>query len=347
MVAGTVYTAVLAVAVLIYRWEIGIIMIFGILLYLLINYRMQRSSKEVLPKRQESQRRMVEDVLEYIQGIHVIRAFHSGDRKQKKVSRSVQENMDVNLAIEKKLVPYMAVSEFVLYAAVSVILYVSIRLYLSGGIKIWDCILLLIAAFYLFRQLMIAGSMSSLLQIMDASMEQVKKLDEVALMDIDGADKNSRNMDIELKNVSFAYGDREVIKEVNLKIPERSSVAIVGHSGSGKTTLCDLIARFWDVEEGSISLGGEDIRSYKLDRLWDNISMVFQNVYLFEDTIINNIKLGKPEATVEEVQEAAKKACCHDFIMALPPMVMTPWLQKEEERFPAVKSREYPSPGQS
>lgn len=318
MVSGAIYTVVLAVVVVAYRWEIGLIMILAIMVYLLINYFMQKSAKELLPQRQEVERKMVEDVLEYIQGMHVVKAFHLGEKNQKKVSQSVHKNMEINLAIEKKFVPYMAIAEFVLYGATVAIFYVSIHLFLAGNIKIWDCILILIAAFYLFRQLMMAGSMSSLLRIMDASMEQVKKLEEVELMDIDGVDKKPKNLDISLKNVSFSYDNKQVIKNVSLDIPEKSTVAIVGHSGSGKTTLCNLITRFWDVKEGSITLGGEDIRSYTLDSLLDCISVVFQNVYLFEDTIANNIKFGKPDATMEEIQEAAKKACCHDFIMALP-----------------------------
>lgn len=123
---------------------------------------------------------------------------------------------------------------------------------------------------------------------------------------------------IELQDVGFSYGDHRILNHVNLTIPAKTTTAIVGPSGSGKTTLCSLIARFWDVDEGCIKLGGTDIREYKLDSLLSNISMVFQNVFLFADSIENNIKFGKPNATHEEVVRAAKSACCHDFIMALP-----------------------------
>lgn len=126
------------------------------------------------------------------------------------------------------------------------------------------------------------------------------------------------NFDIELQNVSFAYDSRQIIKNISLKVPQGSTCAIVGPSGSGKTTLCNLIARFWDVQDGKVLIGGQDIKEYTADSLMQYISMVFQNVYLFNDTIENNIRFGNPDATHEQIVEAAKRAQCHDFISALP-----------------------------
>lgn len=137
-------------------------------------------------------------------------------------------------------------------------------------------------------------------------------------MDIDGEDLTPKNYDIALSHVDFAYEEKQILSDVSMTIPEKSTVAIVGPSGSGKTTLCNLMARFWDVQNGSVTLGGEDVRNYSFDSLIANFSYVFQRTYLFSDTIANNIRFGKPEASMEEVMEAAKKARCHDFIMALP-----------------------------
>ena len=131
-------------------------------------------------------------------------------------------------------------------------------------------------------------------------------------------DKSPVSHDIEFQNVHFAYEKRTILESVNFKIPDRTMTAIVGPSGSGKTTICNLIARFWDVNSGQVLIGGQDVKSYTLSELMSNISMVFQNVYLFADTIENNIKFGKPDATHEEVVEAARKACCDDFISDLP-----------------------------
>ena len=118
--------------------------------------------------------------------------------------------------------------------------------------------------------------------------------------------------------MDFGYDSRQVLHDVSLTIPDKTTTAIVGPSGSGKSTLCSLMARFWDVDSGSVKIGGVDVRDYTLESLMDQISMVFQNVYLFADTIENNIKFGCPDATHEQVVEAARKACCDDFIEALP-----------------------------
>lgn len=121
-----------------------------------------------------------------------------------------------------------------------------------------------------------------------------------------------------MDHVSFSYEKRKIIDDVSLSIPEKTTTAIVGPSGGGKSTLCNLIARFWDVDEGEVSLGGINVKDYSMNSLMNNFSFVFQRVYLFEDTIENNIKFGNPEATHEQVVEAAKKACCHEFISQLP-----------------------------
>ena len=142
-------------------------------------------------------------------------------------------------------------------------------------------------------------------------------------MDTDGKNIIPKNFDIEVENVDFYYDenhteDAKIINHLSVHIPERTTTAIVGPSGGGKTTLCHLISRFWDVSNGNISLGGENVRNYSVDSLMKNFSFVFQNVYLFEDTIANNIRFGQPEASMKLVMDAAKKACCHDFIMELP-----------------------------
>jgi len=136
-------------------------------------------------------------------------------------------------------------------------------------------------------------------------------------MDISGAEYTPKHCDIHAENISFSYGRKKIIDSITLDIPEKTTTAVVGPSGGGKTTLCHLLSRFWDVDEGSVSLDGKDVRTYSMDSLMKNFSFVFQNVYLFHDTIANNIRFGQPDAPMEKVIEAAKKARCHDFIMKL------------------------------
>ena len=170
----------------------------------------------------------------------------------------------------------------------------------------------------IFGELKSAGSGMATLRLAEVSIDRANELDEVPVMAEGRIDKAPVSHDIEFQDVHFAYEKRTILDGVNFKIPERTMTAIVGPSGSGKTTICNLIARFWDVNSGRIMIGGQDVKAYTLSELMSNISMVFQNVYLFADTIENNIKFGKPDATHEEVVEAARKACCDDFISVLP-----------------------------
>ena len=157
-----------------------------------------------------------------------------------------------------------------------------------------------------------------MLPMIDASISQVDAIDQAPRMDEGGSVRTPQNRDITFDHVDFSYGERKIIQDVSFTVPEGTTTAIVGPSGSGKTTLTSLMARFWDVDSGSVKLGGIDVKDYALDSLMSNFSMVFQTVYLFNDSIENNIKFGKPDATHEEVVAAAKAARCHDFISALP-----------------------------
>ena len=164
----------------------------------------------------------------------------------------------------------------------------------------------------------LAGSTAAVARAVDASLDRLEKIWDIPLLDEMGEDRTPENFDITVSNISFSYGPQEVIRDVSLTLPQGKSCAIVGPSGSGKTTLCHLISRFWDVNKGEILLGGINVRDYTCDSLLKNFSIVFQQVYLFEDTIENNIRFGRPSAGMEELISAAKKACCHDFITMLP-----------------------------
>ena len=177
---------------------------------------------------------------------------------------------------------------------------------------------MLICSFILFEQLDSAGSFSSLFRSIDIGVDKANAILNVEPMDIDGEDLTPERENIELHHVDFSYGSKPILHDVSLTIPEKTTVAIVGPSGSGKTTLCNLMARFWDVQGGSVCLGRHDVREYSYDSLIRNFSFVFQRTYLFSDTIANNIRFGKPDASMAEVQAAAKKARCYEFIMALP-----------------------------
>ncbi|HHK1273751.1 TPA: ABC transporter ATP-binding protein, partial [Streptococcus pyogenes] len=190
--------------------------------------------------------------------------------------------------------------------------------YIKGELSFLNTVMTIIISFLAFSQIKLAGSATTSLRVVSGSIEQTRKLEEFPQMDIDGKDIKPTTFDISFDNVEFSYSGKKILDDISVKIPQNQMTAIVGPSGAGKTTFCNLIARFWDVEKGEISIGRHNIKEYSLESLMRQISMVFQNVYLFQDTIENNIKFAKPDATHEEVIEAAKKACCHEFIMKLP-----------------------------
>lgn len=315
---GLIRTSIMAIFLLFFNWRIGLIVIAGALLFLGVNSRLHRKSHLLSPKRQAAQTRLVEAVLEYIQGMSVVKAFHLDKRANKAIDQTVREVEQYNYSMEIGFIPYVALQQIVLRLTSVAVVIVSILLYLNGGMELFMCLLMIICGFFIFTELEAAGLMSSFLRLVDASIDRVEDIHKTPVMDIDGQTQQPENLDLAFQNVSFSYGSRKIIDNVSFTVPQGTTTAIVGPSGGGKTTLCNLIARFWDVNQGAVTLGGKDVRQYKLDSLLKNISMVFQHVYLFNDTVANNIKFGKPGATMEEVAAAAKKACCHEFIAALP-----------------------------
>lgn len=177
---------------------------------------------------------------------------------------------------------------------------------------------LVIFSFVMFARLETVTTASHTLEMMRAALDKLQTIKTANYIDEDSKDIVLNNFDISYQNESFAYDHKNVIENVSFSLPENSTLAIVGPSGSGKTTLCNLLARFYDVNHGSISIDGHDIREMTCDTLLRYISIVFQRVYLFHDTILNNIRFGRPEASIEEIKEAAKKAACHEFIENLP-----------------------------
>lgn len=315
---GILTTAMFTLVILLYDWRIGLLLIVGIAAFFAINALMQKKSHQVSPLKIASDTRLVAAILEYVQGIGVVRSYNLDQEANQTVDRAIKENEEINVKLEKTFVPYACLQSLVLKLFGMAMIFLSVVLYISGSMQLMSCLLLVISAFMVYAQLDTAGNYSSLLRILDISMDKINQVFESPVMDIDGKVITPKTYTIKGENVAFSYDNRKVIDDVSFGIPAGATTAIVGPSGGGKTTLANLMARFWDVDSGRITLGGADVREYTLDSLLVNFSMVFQNVYLFNDTIANNIRFGKPDATMEEVKAAAQKACCHDFISALP-----------------------------
>ena len=315
---GFIHAVVIGIWLLFYEWRIGVLMFIGLILSLLIYGKTQKAGVKYSPRRQAAQVDLVTSVLEYIQGITVIKAFGLANRSNKSVDNAINESAEANIVLEKVFSSLAAVFQMVFKLSRFVILITAPYLLMKGETTPEKCLLLIVASFMIYTTVELAGSTAAVARVIDTSLDKLEVVSKMPLLDEHGIDLTPKAYDITVSDISFAYDEKKVISNVSFSVPQGTSCAIVGPSGSGKTTLCSLIARFWDVQNGEILLGGNNVKDYTCDSLLKNFSIVFQKVYLFEDTIENNILFGKPQATREEMILAAKKACCHDFISALP-----------------------------
>lgn len=315
---GILTTAVVVLMICLFDFRIGVIAVIGVALYFGVNTLLQKKAKTLAPIKDNSDRKLVEKVLEYIHGIAEVKSYNLTGEKSKALNNAIDENTEANIKTEVSFVPIMFLQTLISKLLGVVIAFSSVIFYLNGTMELLNSVVMIISAFILFGALDTAGNYSALLRSVDLSVNKAKSVLEMPTMNLDGKNITPKNYDIDVENIEFSYDKRKIINGISIHIPEKTTTAIVGPSGGGKTTLCHLISRFWDVDKGSIKLGGVNVKDYNMDSLMKNFSFVFQNVYLFKDTIANNIRFGQPDASMEKVIEAAKKACCHDFIISLP-----------------------------
>lgn len=315
---GILNTALIIVMLLCFDFRIGLIAAAGVILFFVVNSLLQKAGDKLSAEKVESDQKLVSEIMEYVQGIAEVKSYNLFGKQTKKLNKAIDNNVKVNTEMEFAFIPYMTIQNIITKLTGAVMMIVSVLLYLNGSMSLMICIGMTICAFMLYSSLEQAGSYSALLRTIDICIDKAQKILDLDTMDIDGKDIIPQNYDIDVNNIEFSYDKRKIIDGISLHIPQKTTTAVVGPSGGGKSTLCNLISRFWDVDGGNIRLGGIDVREYSMDSLMKNFSFVFQNVYLFADTIANNIAFGRENATREEIVTAAKKACCHDFIMSLP-----------------------------
>ncbi|MGI6226188.1 MAG: ABC transporter ATP-binding protein [Peptococcales bacterium] len=320
MLTGFLSATVFTIMVLVFDVRVGLVVVIGTLAYLLLSAKMQRVSARLAPRRSKAQVDLSDKIVEHIQGMPVIKSFNLTGKGDEKTRKAIDESRSANLKIEQTFTPYTIGTSLIIDVASVVIMYLAIMFYIDGTMTLPDSLMTLLMSYMVFSQIQQAGSSMSELRIVSNSIDKVKDIENIPVMQMEQHIKiaSNKKQDIEIKNINFSYEKKPVLKELSLTIPEKTTVAFIGPSGAGKTTLAKLIARFWDVDSGEIKIGGKNIKEYTLEDLMEQISIVFQSVYLFEDTIENNIRFGKKDASEEEIISAAKKAACHDFIMNLP-----------------------------
>ena len=315
---GLLTTSLIIVMLFFFDWRIALVLLAGFCIFLFANTFLQEAAGSLAGKKIDSDERLVENVLEYLQGMAEVKAYHLTGVKSRELNKAIAANVKINTDMEMKLIPRMTLQSFLAKLTGVCMVAFSCFFYCTGTMDPMIAVVMVISAFIVYASLETAGNYSALLRVVDASVSRAQEILDLPQMDIAGDHIVPENRDIGADHVEFSYEKRKVIDDISLQIPEKTTTAIVGPSGGGKTTLVNLLARFWDADAGRVTLGGRDVKEYDLDSLMENFSFVFQNVYLFHDTVANNIRFGQPDAPMEKVIEAAKKACCHEFITALP-----------------------------
>lgn len=295
------------------------ILILGIIL--LVAKGMKKEAMRDSSARQEQSENLTEAVLDYIEGIGIIKTYNMLGEKSKELSDNFNNSCETNLHFENAHGPWQMGLNLIYGIGASVIIAVAFLLQAKGTLSSVYVVGLLLFVFDLFGPLKALYGGSTRYTVMNSCLDRIEQVFSEQELNNSGSEHIPAEPDepeIEFRDVSFAYGDKDVIHNVSFSVSRNEMCALVGPSGCGKSTLANLLARFWDVKSGEVLIRGNDIRSIPLSELMNNISMVFQRVYLFDDTIYNNISMGRPDATKEEVIEAAKKARCYDFIMQLP-----------------------------
>ena len=317
LLVGTIQTLIIVAFVLPYDIVTATIILLTLIIGIMVNIVTQKKTDLLTERLLGLKLDLSSKMLEYVKGIGVTKAFGKEKNTVKELNESITESRKGFLAVEKILVPTQFMFLLVFKIGICVIIFTSLIRYFSGNIEVTKAIILIVMSFVVFSGFELAGSMQSIKGIAVQNLNSVINLRNLPVIE-DGEETEIDKAEISMEKVSFSYGESEIFKNLSIIIPEGKTTALVGFSGSGKTTLCNLMARFWDVNSGKVNVGKTNVKEYKYDELLSNFSFVFQDVYLFDDTVRNNIKFGNPNATDEDMIDIAKKAQCHDFIMKLP-----------------------------
>lgn len=317
-VSGYLNFIVIFICLLVMNPLVALIALAAVVLSFLFLLVISSYSAKNAPVEAEANRDLTAAAIEYARGLTIVKSFGQDGASMDAMNKAIEDSKKIHLKIEWGFVPANCMHLFVLKAGSVALALSAFLLCMRGEMNISTMLMFVFFSFGIFASVEPISDSAHTLSVINDAMDQLDALKEDHFMDENGRDITLTNHDIAFSHVDFGYDERKILKDVSFTIPEKTSTAIVGPSGSGKTTICSLLARFYDVNDGSITVGGVDVRKMTCESLLSNISMVFQNVYLFHDTIRANICFGKTDATEEEMTDAAKKACCHDFIMALP-----------------------------
>lgn len=317
MFVGIIQTVIMACFMLPFDFITGVMILITLMIGLFVNAVFQNKADQLTKKLQKLKIELNATTLEFVKGIGVIKSFGKNKEMLGDLENSISDNKKGYFNVEKVIVPVNLIFLLVFKLGICAIILSSIVRYSNGELEPYKTVMLIVSSFIVFAGFEMAGSMQNLRGIAVQNLDAITKLRDIKTIS-EGQKVTIENSDICIKNIDFSYDDKKLFQGVSAFIPSGKTTALIGASGSGKTTICNLIARFWDVDSGEIAIDGINVKDYRYDNLLSNFSFVFQDVYLFDDTVKNNIAFGNPDATYDEIVEVAKHARCHDFIMALP-----------------------------
>ena len=317
MFVGIIQTVIMACFMLPFDFITGVIILITLMIGLFVNAVFQNKADQLTKKLQKLKVELNANTLEFVKGIGVIKSFGKNKEMLGNLENSISDNKKGYFNVEKVIVPVNLIFLLVFKLGMCAIILSSIVRYSNGELEPYKTVMLIVSSFIVFAGFEMAGSMQNLRGIAVQNLDAITKLRDIKTIS-EGQKVTIENSDIYLKNIDFSYDDKKLFQGVSAFIPSGKTTALIGASGSGKSTICNLIARFWDVDSGEIIIDDTNVKDYRYDNLLSNFSFVFQDVYLFDDTVKNNIAFGNPDATDDEIVEVAKHARCHDFIMVLP-----------------------------
>jgi len=322
LVTFLISQSIMVVMMFVMDFRMGLLSLLVVGAFVIVGNLMLKTSMKHSVIKQEASESLTEEVLDFAEGIGIIKSYNMLGDKSKRLTDEFAKSCKESIDFEITYTPWSRALYLTFGIGTALTLALSGYLYVSGSISAEYMAGMALFLFDAFLAIKSYYGQMARLTVTDASLDRIEEVFAAEELKDEGKKEigsvSAYADEIEYDNVGFAYTEKDVLSNISFKIKQGEMTALVGPSGGGKSTIASLLARFWDVKSGKILVRGEDIRNVSLGSLMDQISMVFQRVYLFQDTIYNNIAIGRPDATREEVEEAAKKARCYDFIMQLP-----------------------------
>ncbi len=299
-----------------FDWRLALCMYITLPVAFLIIWLSKNYQKKLFERQVQAKLDASSQVQEYLEGMKIIKSCNLSGSHFSALNKALLSMKKIAVKVEMICGVFMSSASMILQAGIGIVIFVGTMLLVKGEIELLPLLMFFLMVTRIYGPILAILSQLTTLLNLNVVTERMRTLLSTSVMQ--GNDKEIENCDIELEHVTFRYNTKDVIKDVTCKIPQGSITALVGSSGSGKSTISKLIARFWDIQKGTIRVGGKDIRTMEPESLMRKMAFVFQDVTLFNDTVFNNISIGNPNATEEEVMAAAKAAYCDEFVRNMP-----------------------------